>query len=101
MTDEDLSILFLDDLPEKLTPALLALAHLSDAEDPVEERQSASIRKSSHADDKDEAMQSGPIRKSRRRKKADPYTNAKDDELVNEMKELDFRTNAWKPFNKK
>lgn len=78
--EEELPALFADDIPEKLTKDMLALAHLSDVEE-----------------DKDEEMVAGPIRRKRGKKTSKPYKTA-DEEFQDDMKELEFRTNAWKPF---
>lgn len=88
--DDDLPALFRDNLPDKLSDDLLALAHLSDVDEPSKEA--------------DEEMTSGPIRKRRTRNASKPYSNGAlkkktDDEILNDdMKELEFRTRAWKPF---
>lgn len=84
-SDDDLPALFRDSLPDKLTYDLLALAHLSD----VEEKEPP-----------DEPM-SGPIRRKRITSKTKPYgKKTAEDEFHDQMKELEFRTNAWKPFKK-
>lgn len=81
--DDDLPALFRDDLPDKLSNDLLALAHLSDVEEET-------------------AEQSGPIRKSRTKNRANPYkkkpAKTEEEQFADEMKELDFRARAWKPF---
>lgn len=85
MEEEPLSALFVDELPTELSSALLALAHLSDCED--------------NEPPKKEEKQSGPIRSKRKSaRKAIPYTDKK---FEDEMKELNFRTRAWKPFKGK
>lgn len=71
MKEEELCILFTDEIPEKLNASFLALVHLSDVDE--------------------EEQCTGPIRRGKKKsKKSDPY--------LNDMKELEFRTNAWKPF---
>jgi hypothetical protein len=81
--DDDLPALFRDDLPDKLSNDLLALAHLSDVEETAKE-------------------QSGPIRKTRAKNRANPYkkktAKTEEEQFADEMKELDFRARAWKPF---
>lgn len=82
--EEPLAALFQDDLPDKLSNDLLALAHLSDVED-------------------EEMHASGPIRKSRTKKASNPYgprqRKSEEEEWNFQMKELDFRAKAWKPFS--
>lgn len=82
--DEPLAALFQDDLPDKLSNDLLAIAHLSDVED-------------------EEMHASGPIRKSRTKKASNPYgprkRKSEEEEWNDQMKELDFRAKAWKPFS--
>jgi len=94
MSSDDLHVLFTDDLPEKLTDSLLALAHLSDVEEEERtERKQEAIE--------DEPMSGhGPMRRRRTRKISKPYKTA-DDLFRDEMKELEFRTNAWKPYKQK
>ena len=84
--EEELALLFTEDIPDKLTDAMLALAHLSD----VEEEESKSM-------DEEEELSHGPMRRRRTKKISKPYKTV-DDEFRDEMKELEFRTNAWKPF---
>lgn len=85
--EEELHVLFQDELPDKLTNDLLALAHLSDVEESQEQP-------------------SGPVRRSRNRTTSKPYEKPKSKKkseaelLDDEIKELDFRTRAWKPFQK-
>ena len=74
---EELCALFSDDLPDTLTNDLLALAHLSDIE---------------------EEEQAGPVRRRRTVKRSDPYRKFS---IEDEMKELDLRTRAWKPYKNK
>ncbi len=81
----ELAALFRDELPDKLPSDLLALAHLSDVEDPPPEK----------------GPSGGPIRRKRISKKSNPYRIDPEEELNNQMKELDFRTKAWKPFKPK
>jgi hypothetical protein len=82
--EEPLAALFQDDLPDKLSNDLLALAHLSDVED-------------------EEMHASGPIRKGRTKKASNPYgtrqRKSEEEEWNIQMKELDFRAKAWKPFS--
>ena len=84
--EDELPALFRDDLPEKLTNDLLALAHLSDVEEPQQ-------------------PESGPVRRSRKKVASNPYSakpkKSQDEVFNDEMKELDFRTRAWKPFRPK
>lgn len=84
---EELPALFSDDIPEKLSKDFLALAHLSDVENSQDE----------------EMVESGPIRRHRKKVASKPYKKSADEEFQDDMKELDFRTKAWKPFktNKK
>jgi hypothetical protein len=87
LPDEELPLLFRDDLPETLTNDMLALAHLSDAEEEAN----------------DEEMTAGPVRRSRTRKASKPYgksSKTEEEQWNDEMRELDFRTRAWKPFRK-
>jgi hypothetical protein len=84
--EDDLPALFRDDLPEKLSDDLLALAHLSDVEEEPQQT-------------------SGPVRRSRTRTMRNPYDKPKQKKteaelLDDELKELDFRTRAWKPYRK-
>lgn len=85
-SDDELPALFRDHLPDQLSTDLLALAHLSD----VEEDEPIPVK---------EPQASGPIRRKRVIKKSNPYLI--DEDFNNQMKELDFRTRAWKPFQKK
>ena len=80
--EEELPALFRDDLPDQLSKDFLALAHLSDVEKSEDE----------------EMVESGPIRRSRKRVVSKPYKKSVEEEFQDDMKELDFRTNAWKPF---
>ena len=80
--EEELPALFRDDLPDQLSKDLLALAHLSDVEKSEDE----------------EMVESGPIRRSRKRVLSKPYKKSAEEEFQDDMKELDFRTKAWKPF---
>ena len=86
--EEELPALFRDDLPDQLSNDLLALAHLSDVEE----------------DHAEEPQTSGPVRRSRVRTVSKPYgmkaTKTEEEKWNDEMKELDFRTRAWKPFRK-
>jgi hypothetical protein len=83
--EDDLPALFRDDLPDKLTSDLLALAHLSDVEE-------------------DAPQETGPIRRSRTKNKSKPYgpkqvpAKTEEEKWNDEMKELEFRARAWKPF---
>ena len=83
--EDDLPALFRDDLPDKLTSDLLALAHLSDVEEEA-------------------PQETGPIRKSRTKTKSKPYgakrapEKTEEEKWNDEMKELEFRARAWKPF---
>jgi hypothetical protein len=80
--EEELPALFADDIPDKLTKDMLALAHLSDVEEEKDE----------------EMVKSGPIRRRRKKIGSKPYKKSEDEEFIDDMKELEFRTNAWKPF---
>jgi|LauGreDrversion4_2_1035121.scaffolds.fasta_scaffold515233_2 hypothetical protein len=80
--EDELPALFRDDLPDHLSKDLLALAHLSDVEKSEDE----------------EMVESGPIRRSRKRVVSKPYKKSAEEEFQDDMKELDFRTKAWKPF---
>ena len=79
----ELPALFTDDLPDTLTDSLLALAHLSDVDE-----------------DNVPKDQSGPVRRKRAKNVSKPYKTA-DDIFRDELKELEFRTNAWKPYKQK
>lgn len=82
--EEELHALFRSDVPDNLSNDLLALAHLSDVEE-------------------QSVVSAGPVRRQRRvAKSTDPYMRNKrksDQELLDDdIKELEFRTRAWKPF---
>ena len=79
---DELPALFADDIPDKLTGDMLALAHLSDVEEGKDE----------------DMVESGPIRRRRKKVSSKPYKKSEDEEFRDDMKELEFRTNAWKPF---
>ena len=83
--EEPLAALFEDVIPDSLTNDMLALAHLSDVEE------------------EDMQIHSGPIRRQRQKKASNPYGRKKkseQEEWNDQMKELDFRAKAWKPFSK-
>ncbi len=79
---EQLPALFADEVPDKLSGDMLALAHLSDVEEENDE----------------EMVESGPIRRGRKKLTSKPYKKTEDEAFRDDMKELEFRTNAWKPF---
>ena len=81
--EELLPALFRTDLPDNLPDDMLALAHLSDVE---------------------EEPQTGPIRRTRTKIsiKSAPYgkkRKSEEDLWKDDMKELDFKTRAWRPFS--
>jgi hypothetical protein len=80
-SEDDLPALFQDHVPDKLSSDMLALAHLSDVEE--------------------ESLEVGPVRRVRTKRSANPYgmkAKSEQENLDDEIKELDFRTRAWKPF---
>jgi hypothetical protein len=97
--EEELPALFRDDLPDKLSDDLLALAHLSDADEDAGEKETKKARDM----DVSEEQVAGPVRRSRKKNPSNPYARKPkktEEELFNDdMTELDFRTRAWKPFS--
>ena len=84
--EELLAALFMESLPDQLSNDMLALAHLSDVDEEEAEEQSA-----------------GPVRRTRTKQRANPYATrskkTEEDKWADEIKELDFRARAWKPFS--
>jgi hypothetical protein len=82
--EDDLPALFRETIPDTLPADMLALAHLSDVED------------------NDEQLTAGPVHRRKKKNTSGPYSTkprkSKEQQVDDEMKELDFRVRAWKPF---